>query len=44
MPTLASGLPPLGELITDDPFWRYPVATMPGEGHCAPAGVADRRA
>jgi hypothetical protein len=31
-PASASGLPPLGELITDDPFWRYPAATMPGEG------------
>jgi hypothetical protein len=29
-PASASGLPPLGELITDDPFWRYPAATMPG--------------
>ena len=31
-PASASGLPPLGELIADDPFWRYPSAARPGEG------------
>jgi hypothetical protein len=31
-PASASGLPPLGELVADDPFWRYPLATMPGGG------------
>jgi hypothetical protein len=25
-PASADNLPPLGELITDDPFWRYPAA------------------
>lgn len=25
-------LPPLGELVTDDPFWRYPSACLAGEG------------
>jgi hypothetical protein len=31
-PASASGLPPLGELIADDPFWHYPSAARPGEG------------
>ncbi len=26
------GLPPLGELVTDDPCWRYPSACLAGEG------------
>jgi hypothetical protein len=30
-PASADDLPPLGELIVDDPFWRYPSA-MAGEG------------
>lgn len=30
-PASADDLPPLGELIVDDPFWRYPPA-MAGEG------------
>jgi hypothetical protein len=30
-PASADDLPPLGELIADDPFWRYPAA-MAGEG------------
>jgi hypothetical protein len=25
-------LPPLGEPIADDPFWRYPLVARPGEG------------
>jgi hypothetical protein len=31
-PASADDLPPLGELIVDDPFWRYPSATLAGEG------------
>ena len=31
-PAFPADLPPLGELVTDDPFWRYPPAAMPGEG------------
>ena len=31
-PAFPADLPPLGELVTDDPFWRYPSAAMPGEG------------
>jgi hypothetical protein len=25
-------LPPLGELVTDDPWWRYPSACLAGDG------------
>ena len=33
-PTSADGLPPLGELIVDDPFWPYPAAvTREGIAH-----------
>jgi len=28
-PASTDNLPPLGELIADDPFWRYPSATTP---------------
>jgi len=31
-PAFPADLPPLGELVADDPFWRYPPAAMPGEG------------
>ena len=31
-PASPSDLPPLGELVADDPFWRYPLATPAGEG------------
>lgn len=31
-PASPSDLPPLGELIVDDPFWRYPSAAVSGEG------------
>ncbi len=31
-PAFPADLPPLGELVADDPFWRYPSAAMPGEG------------
>jgi hypothetical protein len=31
-PASADGLPPLGELIADDPFGRYPLGTMAGQG------------
>ncbi len=31
-PAFPADLPPLGELVTDDPFWRYPSAALPGEG------------
>ena len=31
-PASASGLPPLGELVADDPFWRYPSGTLAREG------------
>lgn len=31
-PASADDLPPLGELIVDDPFWRYPSATLAREG------------
>jgi hypothetical protein len=30
-PASASGLPALGELIADDPFWRYPAAARTGQ-------------
>ena len=30
-PTSPSDLPPLGELVADEPFWRYPSATTAGE-------------
>lgn len=30
-PASPADLPPLGELVADDPFWRYPAA-MSGEG------------
>jgi hypothetical protein len=31
-PASPSDLPPLGELVADEPFWRYPPATMAGKG------------
>jgi hypothetical protein len=31
-PASPADLPPLGELVADDPFWRYPSAAMAGEG------------
>lgn len=31
-PASADGLPPLGELIVDDPFWRFPAGGAAGEG------------
>ena len=30
-PAFPADLPPLGKLVADDPFWRYPPAAMPGE-------------
>ena len=34
-PASADDLPPLGELIVDDPFWRFPAGGVPrrGAGH-----------
>jgi len=31
-PASADGLPPLGELMFDHPFWRYPAGGLAGEG------------
>jgi hypothetical protein len=31
-PASPADLPPLSSLIADEPFWRYPVATLAGEG------------
>lgn len=31
-PASPSDLPPLGELVADDPFWRYPSGTRDREG------------
>jgi len=31
-PASASGLPPLGSLVADDPFWRYPSGNLAYEG------------
>ena len=31
-PVSPDGLPPLGELIADDPFWRYSSGAMAGRG------------
>lgn len=31
-PASADDLPPLGELIADDPFWRHPAGGLAGEG------------
>jgi len=31
-PASADDLPPLGDLIADDPFWRYPLDTIAGQG------------
>ena len=31
-PASAADLPPLGELLVDDPFWRYPVWGLAREG------------
>jgi hypothetical protein len=31
-PASPLNLPPLGELIADDPFWRYPAAVTPAAG------------
>jgi len=31
-PASPDGLPPLGELIADEPFWRYPLDAMAGQG------------
>ena len=30
-PASPADLPPLGELVADDPFWRYSPAAMPGD-------------
>jgi hypothetical protein len=31
-PASPADLPPLGEPVTDEPFWRYPPASLAGEG------------
>src|SRR5712671_5720176 len=31
-PASAEGLPPLGELLVDDPFWQYPAWGLAREG------------
>ena len=31
-PASSDGLPPLGDLIADDPFWRHPSGRGPGAG------------
>jgi hypothetical protein len=31
-PASPSDLPPLGELVAEEPFWRYPSATIAGAG------------
>jgi hypothetical protein len=31
-PASAGGLPPLGELVADEPFWRYPAGSAGREG------------
>jgi len=31
-PASPADLPPLGSLVADEPFWRYPLATPAGEG------------
>jgi hypothetical protein len=31
-PASPDGLPPLGDLIADDPFWRYPLGVMDAQG------------
>ena len=31
-PASADGLPPIGELIVDDPFWRFPAGGVAREG------------
>src|SRR5215831_2315213 len=31
-PASADDLPPLGELLVDDPFWRYPACGLAREG------------
>lgn len=31
-PASPAGLPPLGQLVADDPFWRYPSGTLGREG------------
>ena len=31
-PASGDGLPPLGELVADEPFWRYPAGTAGREG------------
>jgi hypothetical protein len=31
-PASPADLPPLGEPVTDEPFWRYPLASLAGEG------------
>jgi hypothetical protein len=41
-PASPSELPPLGELIADEPFWRYLSATTAGEG-VVRLRVADHR-
>ena len=41
-PASPSDLPPLGELVAEEPFWRYPSATMAGAG-AAHLRVADHR-
>ena len=30
-PASPADLPPLGELIADDPFWRYPARASPAD-------------
>ena len=29
-PASPDSLPPIGELIADEPFWRYPLGARPG--------------
>ena len=31
-PASPADLPPLSSLVADEPFWRYPLATLAGEG------------
>ena len=44
-PASPDSLPPLGELIADDPFWRYPSGSGSGEGvaHLRVWLIADAR-
>ena len=31
-PASPDSLPPIGDLIADEPFWRYPLSATPGQG------------